>query len=87
MFRLFQYLRSYSGRLSFAVSSSVSNKILDLMPPLLVGWVIDSLQGNPPEWIPPGNPFERASFLAILAVLIFLFESLFQWMYQYGFLT
>lgn len=57
------------------------------MPPLLVGWVIDSLQGNPPDWIPPGDPFERASFLAILAVLIFFFESLFQWMYQYGFLT
>ncbi|MCB1138557.1 MAG: ABC transporter ATP-binding protein [Leptospiraceae bacterium] len=85
--RLFKYLRSYSGRLTFAISSSVSNKILDLMPPLLVGWVIDSLQGNPPDWIPPGDPFERASFLAILAVLIFFFESLFQWMYQYGFLT
>ncbi|MCB1169835.1 MAG: hypothetical protein KDK25_05845, partial [Leptospiraceae bacterium] len=69
--RLLKYLRSYSGRLTFAISSSVSNKILDLMPPLLVGWVIDSLQGNPPDWIPPGDPFERASFLAILAVLIF----------------
>ena len=57
------------------------------MPPLLVGWVIDSLQGNPPAWIPPGDAFQRAAFLAILAVLIFFFESLFQWMYQYGFLT
>ncbi|MEQ8352091.1 MAG: ABC transporter ATP-binding protein [Leptospiraceae bacterium] len=87
MLRLLQYLKSYSGRLSFSISSSISNKVLDLMPPLLVGWVIDSLQGNPPDWMPPGDPFERASFLALLAVLIFFFESLFQWMYQYGFLT
>lgn len=49
--RLFRYLRPYRDRLALATFASVSNKILDLMPPLLVGWVIDSLRGKPPVWI------------------------------------
>ncbi|RPH56420.1 ATPase, partial [bacterium] len=51
MRRLFGYLAPYRGRLALATGASVANKILDLMPPLLVGWVIDSLRGGPPAWI------------------------------------
>ena len=45
------YLVPY--RLAFfrASFASVSNKVLDLMPPLLVGWVIDTVQRRPPEWL------------------------------------
>lgn len=91
MARLFGYLRSYRGRLGSATSASVLNKILDLMPPLLVGWVIDSLRGKPPGWIASlagtRDPWSMALVLSGLSVVIFFFESLFQWMYQAGFMT
>ena len=61
------------------------------MPPILVGWVIDSLRREPPLWISnllgTIDPWNMAIFLAILGVAIFLVESLFQWAYQYGFMN
>lgn len=86
MVRLFGYLRSYRNRMALATGASVANKVLDLMPPLLVGWVIDSLRGQPPEWIAAlagtSDPWSMALVLSGLSVVIFFFESLFQWMYQ-----
>src|SRR5215213_11143656 len=91
MRRLFRYLQSYRSQLLFACGSSITNKILDLMPPLLVGWVIDSLRGKPPDWISAlagtRDPWSMAVALAGLSVGIFFFESLFQWMYQAGFMN
>jgi ATP-binding cassette, subfamily B, bacterial len=90
MRRLFRYLAPYRGRLALATGSSVANKVLDLMPPLLVGWVIDSLRGSPPAWIASmagtRDPWSMAVVLAGLSVGIFFFESFFQWMYQLGFM-
>ncbi len=87
---LFRYLMSYRGQLLFASGSSVANKILDLMPPLLVGWVVDSLRGAPPRWIASlagtSDPWSMAMVLAGLSVGIFFFESFFQWLYQLGFM-
>ncbi|MBW8878056.1 MAG: ABC transporter ATP-binding protein [Acidobacteria bacterium] len=91
MVRLFTYLAPYRGRLALATGASVANKVLDLMPPLLVGWVIDSLRGRPPGWISAlagtRDPWQMAMVLAGLSVVIFFFESLFQWLYQAGFMT
>jgi ATP-binding cassette, subfamily B, bacterial len=89
MRRLFRYLQSYRGQFLFACGSSVTNKILDLMPPLLVGWVIDSLRGAPPGWISnlagTRDPWSMAVVLAGLSVGIFFFESFFEWLYQGAF--
>jgi ATP-binding cassette subfamily B protein len=91
LIRLFLYIRNYYLKLAFAIGSSITNKILDLMPPILVGWVVDSLKGDTPTWITlilgDREPLYFAGFLAVLAVVIFGFESLFQWMYQWSFLT
>ncbi len=91
MVRLFAYLAPYRGKLALATSASVANKILDLMPPLLVGWVIDSLRGKPPGWISSlagtRDPWKMAVVLSSLSVVIFFFESFFQWRYQAGFMT
>ena len=91
MKQLFQYVQRRAGLFWFACSTSVLNKVLDLMPPLLVGWVIDSVSGTPPGWMQvlPGldTPLRMAVFLSLLGVGIFAFESLFEWMYQRGFLT
>jgi ATP-binding cassette subfamily B protein len=90
MRRLFRYLQSYRKRFLLSTSASVANKVLDLMPPLLVGWVIDSLRGKPPAWIASlagtSDPWKMAVVLAGLSVAIFFFESLFQWAYQAGFM-
>ena len=100
MLRLFQYIRPYYRRLVYASGSSIANKVLDLMPPVLVGWVIDTVSGRPPAWIADVvawiaqratgaagsiDPWYIAAFLATLGLLIFAFESLFQWMYQHAF--
>src|SRR5690348_15967851 len=84
MGRIFRYLRPYRARLTGAISSSVANKILDMMPPLLVGWVIDSLRGQAPGWISAlagtADPWRLAVVLTALSVVIFVFESLYQWL-------
>jgi ATP-binding cassette subfamily B protein len=92
MWRLFGYLGRYRGRFGAGIGTSIANKVLDLMPPLLVAWVIDSIRGEPPAWIEAvvgvdAAPMAMASFLAVLAVLIFFGESAFEWMYRYAFLT
>ncbi|MEC9465655.1 MAG: ABC transporter ATP-binding protein [Myxococcota bacterium] len=91
MRRLFRYLQPHRRRFWVACSWSVSNKVLDLMPPLLVGWVIDSVRREPPDWIVAvmGNrePWPMAVFLAVLGVGIFALESLFQWLYQRNFMV
>ena len=90
MRRLFGYLRPYNNSLYAASSWSIINKVADLMPPLLVGWVIDSVRGEAPGWISyltgTDDNWSLAMFLAILAVLIFGFESFFEWLYQRGFM-
>ncbi len=91
MRQVFRYLRPFRGEFVAACTWSVLNKIFDLMPPILVGWVIDSVSRQPPQWI--GNvvgtddPLTLAAFLAILGVGIFALESFFQWRYQLGFMS
>ena len=84
-------LRPYRRAFWFGIIASVSNKVLDLMPPLLVAWVIDTVEGNTPLWIsnllPTNTPWTIAIFLSVLGILIFLFESITQWIYQLKFQT
>lgn len=91
MWRLFAYLRPMRTRMSLSIGSSVLNKVLDLAPPILVAWLIDSVTGNTPQWISAGlgltTTMSQIIFLAILTVLIFGGESIFQWGYKYGFMT
>ncbi len=91
MNRLFNYLKTHTVHLYLSVGASVLNKIFDLMPPLLTGWIIDTVRGTPPRWIGriagTDVPLRLAVFLSILAVVIFALESFFQWAYQYGFMT
>lgn len=90
MRRLFQYLGKHRAAFYAASAWSILNKVLDLMPPILVGWVIDSVRREPPEWITwvmdTSEPFPLAAFLAGLGVGVFALESLFQWLYQRGFM-
>ena len=89
--QLFAYLRPDALRFRWASLCSILNKILDLMPPLLVGWITDSVSGKPPGWIQAvmgqASPWNMAVFLSILAVLIFAGESLFEWLFQREFMS
>jgi len=91
MRRLFRYLRRYRRALSFSSLASITNKILDLMPPLLVGWIIDNLTGHPPGWLSAwfgvDSLWGGALFLSLAIIVIFGFESFFEWLYQIGFKT
>lgn len=90
MRRLFQYLGRYRQSLSFAVSSSVINKIFDLMPPFLTAWLIDSVSGKIPVWIEQGLGWtdipQIIVLLGVLIVVIFAGESFFEWMFKREFL-
>ena len=48
---LFRYIKNYQSLFTWSCTNSILNKTLDLMPPLLVGWLIDSVRRQPPEWI------------------------------------
>lgn len=90
MKRLFRYLGRYRRNVTIAVSSSISNKILDLMPPFLTAWLIDSVSGQIPAWIselfPDISLWGIVLFIGVLIILIFAGESFFEWMFKRSFL-
>ena len=90
MLRLFRYLRHYSRQVGFSVFATVTNKIFDMMPPFLTAWMIDSVSGNIPPWISSWTGltdlWDIAFFIALLTIVIFGFESLFEWLYKRGFM-
>ncbi|GJM31851.1 MAG: ABC transporter ATP-binding protein [Saprospiraceae bacterium] len=90
MTRLFQYLGNYRKNVLFATLSSITNKIFDLMPPFLTAWIIDSVSGHIPAWIGQytglSDPWPIVVFLAILALVVFGFESFFEWLYKRSFM-
>ena len=89
MRRLFSYMRPMKGRLAFAVSSAACNKVLDLAPPIIVAWLTDVILRNPPGFLAAitADLFTQIVLVAALTVVVFGLESVFQWMYQYGFMT
>jgi ATP-binding cassette subfamily B protein len=89
MARLFAYLTPMRARLAGAVGASVVNKVLDLAPPFLVAWLVDVCAGKPRPWIVDVAGTElphQVVFVAILTVVVFGFESFFQWLYNLGFM-
>ena len=90
MLRLFRYLRNYKGEVGWAVFSTVANKLFDLMPPFLMAWMIDSVSGKVPQWITSWmgltDLWSVVIFLTILTIVIFFFESFFEWLYKRGFM-
>ncbi len=89
MRRLFSFLIPFRSQLLRGSGSSLLNKVLDLMPPFLVGWIIDNLDGKAPAWM--GNwlgiedVWQGAVLLSLGILVIFALESLFEWWYQLDF--
>ena len=83
MHRLFQHLRRYRRGLAVAIGSSVLNKIVDLAPPFLTAWIIDTVAGETPRWIAETLGFAEVwsavVFILVLTVVLHLLESLTEW--------
>jgi len=90
MLRLFRYLDHYRAGLWSSVAASITNKVFDLMPPFLTAWLIDSVSGNIPGWIQSltglREPWPVVLFLTALTLVIFGFESFFEWLFKRGFM-
>jgi len=83
------YIGKYKTQFFTASLNSVLNKVLDLMPPILVGWLVDSLSGNIPAlFTNAGYSTVRSTvvLLIILTVVIFTLESFFEWLFKRGFM-
>lgn len=88
MARLFGYLRPFRRRLAGACAASVTNKILDLMPPILTAWLVDVAAGKPEPWITViagDGVTAQLVTVGVLTVVIFGAESFFQWLYSLAF--
>ncbi len=90
MNRLFHYLRRYRLQFGSSVAYSILNRIFDLMPPFITAWFIDTVSKKTPGWIPfwtgLTDPWQIVLFLTALTIVIFGFESFFQWLYSRGFM-
>ncbi|MFK7971094.1 MAG: ABC transporter ATP-binding protein [Bacteroidia bacterium] len=85
MFRLFTYLKSYTNKVSVAISSSILNKLFDLMPPIMTGWLVDVLANTPPAWMPGNDMWDQVMRIILIIVVVFSLESLFEWIFQKSF--
>ncbi|MFK7978535.1 MAG: ABC transporter ATP-binding protein [Saprospiraceae bacterium] len=90
MSRLFQYLKGYKKEVSVSVFATITNKLFDMMPPFLTAWLIDTVSGQVPSWIPRwtglNDLWEVAIFITIITIIIFGFESFFEWMFKRGYM-
>lgn len=90
MRRLFLYLRKYKKIVSFASITVIIHKIFDLMPPLLVGWIVNIANKDTPDWIVnvlgTNDILTAVVFISVMIVVVFGMESLTQWLYKIGFM-
>ena len=90
MFRLFRYLKGYKKDVGISVFATIINKLFDMMPPFLTAWMIDTVSGQVPTWIPQWTGlhdlWEVAIFIAFFTIFIFGMESFFEWMFKRGFM-
>lgn len=82
--RLLHYGRAYRQQILLATLCSILNKLFDLAPPVLIGIAIDVIVQQQRSWLANlGIPSVRDQFLvlAVLTVIIWGLESLFEYAY------
>jgi len=85
LIRLWGYARDHRRAMVLASLYSILNKIFDLAPPLLIGAAVDTVVQKSDSFIGRlGISDVRSQLLALagLTVVIWVFESLFQYLYQ-----
>jgi len=82
--RLLQYMRPYRYRVVRATIYSVLNKLFDLAPPMLIGAAVDVMVRREDSFIAAWgftNPRDQLWALAALTLLIWILESVFEYLY------
>ena len=83
--RLLSYGRPHRNQAVRASVYSVANKIFDLAPPFLIGVAVNVVSGDSASWMEPlggHTPRQQVIVLAVLTVVIWVLESVFEYLYQ-----
>ena len=82
--RLFDHARPYRREVLLAAIFSVLNKIFDVLPEVLIGMAVDVVVSRKASFVARlgvSEPREQLLLLAGLTVLIWVCESLFEYLY------
>ena len=82
--RLLTYMRPHRKTVRLAAFCSITNKVWDLAPPLLIGLAVDVVvlrEGSTLANAGVTDPWHQLLVLSVLTVLIWGFESLFEYFY------
>ena len=85
LLRLLRYARRHRGRFLLAATGSVLNKVLDLAPPLLIGMAVDVVVARSDSFLAQfglPDPKDQITALAVLTIVIWVLESVFEYAYQ-----
>ena len=83
--RLFDYARQYRRDVRIASLYSVLNKFFDVLPEILIGAAVDVVVNQKASFLARAgvvDPKEQLVLLAVLTVLIWIGESVFQYLYD-----
>ena len=83
--RLFDYARQYRSQVVIASVYSVLNKLFDVLPEILIGVAVDVVVNQKASFVARlgvVDPKQQLVLLAILTVVIWIFESLFEYLYN-----
>jgi ATP-binding cassette, subfamily B, bacterial len=83
--RLFTYAKQYRADVAIASLYSVLNKLFDVLPEILIGVAVDVVVNRKASFLARAgisDPKEQLILLAILTVGIWVFESLFEYLYE-----
>jgi len=83
LLRLLRYARGHRRRVWLASLCSVMNKLFDVMPEILIGMAIDVVVRQRQSFIADlgiPDPFHQILFLGVITILVWAFESLFEFL-------
>jgi ATP-binding cassette subfamily B protein len=83
--RLFSFSKAYRADVITATIYSVLNKIFDILPEILIGIAVDVVVNRKESFLARAgiiDPKDQLLLLALITVAIWVFESLFEYLYE-----
>jgi ATP-binding cassette subfamily B protein len=84
--RLWRHAATYRGRIVWATSASVLNKLFDLAPPFLIGAAVDIVVSREDSWVNSVFGIEAVRsqlyVLAALTAAVWILESVFEYLFK-----
>jgi ATP-binding cassette, subfamily B, bacterial len=82
--RLFQHAQQYRRQVALASVFSVLNKLFDVLPEVLIGVAVDVVVSRKASFLSrfgATDPHQQLTLLAVVTVLVWVFESTFEYLY------